>query len=92
MAIPLVDRRFMRARPLPSGRRRTDPPLTTRECADWMGMSTEFIRGAIKDHELEAEDITVNGRRVIRIHQDAFRTYLQRIGWKRLPKMRTDDN
>ncbi len=66
--------------------RATDPPLTTRDCADWMGVTTEFIRGEIDDGKLEAEDVMVNGRRIIRVHLDEFRAYLQKIGWKRIPK------
>src|SRR5687768_12458869 len=50
------ERRDPDQRPLIGGARATDPPLTTRDCADWMGMSREFIRGAIDDGELAAED------------------------------------
>lgn len=49
-------------------------------------MSREFIRGAIDDGELSAEDVIINGRRVLRIHLDDFIGYLQKIGWKRLPR------
>lgn len=79
-------RQAERQRPLIGGARQTDPPLTTRDCADWMGLSTEFIRGAIDDGALEAEDVTINGKRVLRIHLDRFVAYLRAIGWKRLPK------
>lgn len=34
---------------------------------------------------LEAESITVNGRHMYRIHEDAFVTFLRAIGSKRLP-------
>jgi excisionase family DNA binding protein len=63
-----------------------DPPLTTRECADWMGVPTDFIRGAIEDGQLEAEDVVINGRRIIRIHLDCFIAYLRAIGWRHLPR------
>jgi hypothetical protein len=79
-------RNIDRQRPLLGGERVTDPPLTTRDCADWMGMTTEFIRGAVDEKTLEAEDTVINGRRAIRIHLDDFITYLKRIGWKRLPR------
>ena len=72
------------------GRRATDPPLTTGDCADWMGVGRDFIRGAIADPDpakrLEAEDIEVNGRRLIRIHHDDFCAWLEKIGWKRIPR------
>jgi excisionase family DNA binding protein len=76
-----------RQRPVLGGARKTDPPLTTRDCADYMGLTTEFIRGAIEDGQLEAEDVIINGRRVIRIHLDQFVAYLKSIKWKRLPKL-----
>jgi len=51
-----------------------------------MGVSTDFIRGAIDDGQLEAEDVTVNGRRILRVHLEDFVRYLQAIDWKRLPR------
>lgn len=74
-------------RPLIGGHRASDPPLTTRDCADWMGVGTDFIRGAIEDGQLQAEDVRVNGKRLIRVHLDAFVAYLRAIGWKRLPRV-----
>jgi len=44
-------------------RPRIEPPLTTRECANYIGVTTEFIRGAIADGELAAEVVTSGGRR-----------------------------
>ena len=83
------DRRdAQRQRPLVGGTRKSDPPLTTRDCADWMGVSTDYIRGAIDDGKLEAETVTISGRKLHRIHLDAFRAWLQAIGWKRLPRAR----
>jgi hypothetical protein len=69
-------------------------PLTARECADYMGFTTEWIRRAIVDGvrvkgelvRLEAETLEVNGRRTYRVHMDAFSDFLQAIGWKHLPK------
>ena len=81
-----------RSSPMLGGHRATDPPLTTRDCADWMGVTTEFIRGAIDDGELVAEDAMVNGRRMIRVYLDDFRAYLQKIGWKRIPKPPSRDD
>ena len=71
----------MRRRP------RIEPPLTTRECANYIGVTTEFIRGAIADGELAAEVVTSGGRRLIRVHVDHFHAYLRRIGWRRVPRL-----
>jgi hypothetical protein len=76
------------------GSRATDPPLTTRDAAEYMGFTTEWIRGAIDEGvrvrsqlvQLEAETITINGRRVHRIHLDHFIAFLQAIGWRRVPR------
>jgi len=73
---------------------RPPPPLTTRACADWLGFSTSWIRAAITEGvivhgqvvTLEAETITLNGRRTHRIHPDHFRRFLIAIGWHRLPR------
>lgn len=74
--------------PLPGGTRAGDPPFTTRECADWMGVTTEYIRQAIESGQLEAETIPTSGRRVMhRVHLDKFIEYLKRIGWKRIPSL-----
>ncbi len=71
-------------------RRAKDPPLTTRECATWMNVPFTVVHGAIVDGELEAEGVDVNGRRLLRIHHDAFIRYLKKIGWKRLPRATSD--
>jgi hypothetical protein len=83
-----------RQRPVPGGSRATDPPLTTRDAADYMGRSTAFVRDAIDEGHwtptglvrLEAETMVLNGRRTHRIHLDAFIRFLKRIGWKRIPR------
>jgi hypothetical protein len=89
------DRRDPRTQgPLVGGSRASDPPLTTRACADWMGFTTEWVRAAIDEGvgvggrvvRLEAETLRLNGRRSHRIHLDAFITFLQAIGWKRIPR------
>ncbi len=69
-------------------------PLTARECADYMGFTTEWIRRAIVDGvtvkgvpvHLQAETLEINGRRTYRVHMDQFTDFLQAIGWKHLPK------
>jgi hypothetical protein len=89
-----VDRRDeTRQRPIAGGSRATDPPLTTRDIADWMGLTTEWVRGAIDEGlvvggvlvRLDAETLTVNGRRLHRVHLDRFRAFLKAIGWRRIP-------
>jgi hypothetical protein len=82
-----------RERPIAGGQRATDPPLTTRACADWMGFSPDWIRAAIDEGvtvrghlvKLDAEILTMNGRRSHRVHLDAFIVFLTAIGWKRIP-------
>jgi len=69
-------------------------PLTTRDCADFMGVSTQWIRRAITDGKtleggtivkLEAETIPLARRCTCRIDADRFLEFLQAIGWKHLP-------
>lgn len=71
-----------------------EKPLTARECAEWMGYTSSWIRRAINDGvlvrgttvRLEAETLSINGRTTHRIHLDSFVTFLRAIGWKRLPR------
>lgn len=78
-------------------RRLHDPPLTCRDCADFMGFTPAWIRSAILDGvtvrgvtvKLEAETLELNSRRTYRIHVDKFTEFLMAIGWKHLPH-RTD--
>jgi hypothetical protein len=89
-----------RQRPIPGGSRATDPPLTTRDVADWMGHSTSWVRAAIDEGywvsgglvRLEAETLTINGRRTHRVHLDAFIRFLRAIGWKRIPSHPRQEN
>jgi hypothetical protein len=93
---PKKERRAQEGDRILGGRRAYDPPLTTRLCADWCGMTTAWVREAIDvGHQLpgrrervklEAETITLNRRRVHRIHLDAFIAFLRAIGWRRLPR------
>lgn len=84
-----------RHRAVPGGSRPDDPPLTTRDCADWLGFSTEWVRHAIEEGQpvagdgvvrLRAERLVVNGRRTYRIHLDQFIAFLEAIGWARIPR------
>lgn len=65
-----------------------------------MGFTPEWIRGAIDEGvhvggrpvKLEAETLTLKGRRIHRIHLDAFVSFLRAIGWQRLPKRASGPN
>jgi hypothetical protein len=84
---PEERRRAERQQRIVGGRRRTDPPLSTRACADWMGMGTDYIVDAIKAGDLQAERFGRAGKRQqYRIHLDAFIAFLRKIGFRRLPK------
>jgi hypothetical protein len=93
-ARPLPTDRRIRPRAIAGGSRSTDPPLTTRECADWMGLTASWVRAAIDEGvtvggrvvRLEAETLMLNGRRINRIHLDRFVVFLAAIGWKRIPR------
>jgi hypothetical protein len=86
---------------VPGGTRVSDPPLTTRLIADYLAMTTEWVRNAIDNGvtvpgrllpvKLEAETLTINGRKVHRIHHDRFRAFCQAIGWARIPTLPRSD-
>jgi excisionase family DNA binding protein len=63
-------------------------PWTTREAADWLGVSCDYIRSAIDRGQLAAEVLPAGRRRTIRIQHDEFVAWLQAIGWKWLPRQR----
>lgn len=57
--------------------------LSTRECADRLGVTTDFIVGEIRDGRLAARVMTrESGRPLYRIEAAAFTTYLARH-WQR---------
>lgn len=76
--------------PRRGGRRATDPPpLSTRECANYMGVSPGYIRDAIHDGHLKAECIEVPGRRALyRVKEEDFVAFLQKVKWSRIPNLR----
>lgn len=78
------------AGPQRGGRRSTDPPpLSTRECADYLGVSTEYIRKVILDGHLQAEKIEVPGRQpVYRVTEADFLAFLKLVKWSRMPNLR----
>jgi hypothetical protein len=62
--------------------------LRTRECADFMGVTTDYIRSAIRAGDLEAEYCRRPGRRrgTHLIAFPAFVRFLRRCGVKRIPR------
>lgn len=90
---PAERRNPKRQRPIAGGTRAYDPPLTTRDVADYTAHSTTWVRGAIDEGvwtprglvKLRAETIVLSGRRILRIHLDDFIQFLRHIGWKRIP-------
>jgi hypothetical protein len=68
-------------------------PLNTREAADWMGLTSTWIRTAIDVGvmvrgtvvKLQSDTLTTNGRRSHRIYLNDFTVFLRAIGWKHLP-------
>jgi hypothetical protein len=60
-----------------------------------MGLTPAWIRKAINQGvvdvhgvvvKLEAETLTINRRRILRVHEHKFAEFLQAIGWKHLPR------
>lgn len=72
-------RDIYRQEPRVGGARVTDPRLTTRDCAERLGMSARFIVGEIRDGRLAAHVREREGLRALyRISEVAFDAYLQR--------------
>lgn len=68
-------------------------PLTTRECADIMGVSTDYVWVEIRDGRLKAENVAGSGKRAsYRVHEEDFLDFLKRIKWSRIPTLRTGTN
>ncbi len=64
------------------GQRATDPRLTTRDCADRLGVSPGFIVGEIRDGRLPALVLEREGlRTVYRIIPRDFEAYCRRFEW-----------
>lgn len=74
----------------PERRGATGPrPLKTRECADWMGVSLDYVRVLIKDGTLKAKHERRSGksRGMWLIQQQDFIDCLKRLKWSRIPKI-----
>jgi hypothetical protein len=71
-----------------------DKPLRPRDCADFLGFTSQWVRDAINTGvdvegtrvQLVAEVVVLNGRANYRIYEHDFVTFLQAIGWKHLPR------
>jgi hypothetical protein len=71
-----------RHRDVVDSRRATDPHLTTRDCANRLGVSTGFIVGEIRDGRLAATVLQRDGyRTVYRIAPAQLEAYIARHGW-----------
>jgi hypothetical protein len=78
----LRERRDSAARPLIGGARATDPKLTTRDVADRLGVSTNFVIGEIRDGRMAATVIERPGvRSIYRVSELALLDYLRRHQW-----------
>jgi hypothetical protein len=65
--------------PRVGGARATDPRLTTRDCADRLGVTPRFIVGEIQDGRLIAHERNRQGHRAIyRIAEIEFAAYIRR--------------
>ena len=68
--------------PDPLGRRATDPYLTTRDCANRLGVTTEFIVAEIQDGRLQALVIKRTGfKNIYRVSPQELEAYLHRNRW-----------
>lgn len=77
---------------------RYEEVLTVRDCAEWMGLSSDWIHRAIKTGvtapsgrlvQLSAETVSLTGRRrVHRVYLHDFVTFLGAIGWSKIPHPR----
>jgi len=63
--------------------------LSTRQCGSLIGMTTEFIRGEIRDGRLPACKLARDGKRpAYRVRVEDFDTYLDRY-WSRATRPAT---
>jgi len=72
-----------RQQPLVDGERLSDPTLSTRDCADYLGVSTDFVVGEIQDGRLVAKVLERPGlRKIYRVSRTELDAYVVRYGWK----------
>jgi hypothetical protein len=71
--------------PILGGARASDPKLTTRDCADRLGVSPRFIVGEILDGRLAAHARSRQGLRTLyRVSEHDFEAYIRRY-WPSVP-------
>ncbi len=64
----------------------SNPALSTRDLARWLGTTTEYVRGEIVDGKLPFENISRSPRRrEYRVRLSDFVAYLQARGRTRFP-------
>lgn len=80
----MTDRRQPdRQAPQVSGRRETDPRLTTTDCAERLGVTTQFIVGEINAGRLRALVLQRGGRRrIYRVSPAALHAYIRQHRWQ----------
>jgi hypothetical protein len=65
----------------------SDEWLTTRQCADRLGVGTNFVVGEIRDGRLLAQVIERPGRKALyRISGQELNRYVLRYGWNGSPR------
>ncbi len=65
-----------------------DAPLTTADCALYMGRSVDYVHKVIRLGHLRATRIGLPGERGRwAITPEDFRAFLEMVGWHRLPKV-----
>lgn len=65
-----------------------DPALTTRELADWLGTSTEYVRLELVNGKMPFENISrVPFRKDYRVRFSDFVEYCRSAGRNRLPSL-----
>lgn len=65
----------------------SDPALSTKDMARWMGSSTEYVRGEIVDGKIPFDNISRSPRRrEYRVRLSDFIAYLRARGYRRLPQ------
>ena len=64
----------------------SDPALTTRQCADWLGLSVSYVLGEVKDGHLLADNVGRGAKKArYRIRYSDFLTYLKARRYRHLP-------
>lgn len=64
-------------------------PLSTRECADYIGQDLDYIYALIKEGVLDAEKLVRPGKKRCKyvIQQEDWIACLKKLNWSRIPKI-----